>query len=109
MTRLAPEAAALRASCRLLELLRHRNPPAGAEGVLADPQHNRGLAALELGQLDHPDDFRAQLWIQPSGLHLVYAHVVIKVGLEDAVQDVVRRQAVLVGLVVAQLGAWSLD
>ena len=67
--------------------------------------HSRGgLAALVLGQDDQPHDLAHQLLVEAGVHQLGSRQVALDVGLEDGVEDVVGRQALVVALTGAQLG-----
>ena len=73
-----------------------------AFGVILMP--GRRLAALVLGGVDHPDHAVHDVLRHAAADQLVAALVLLDVGLEDRVEQVVGRQAVGVALVGAQLG-----
>src|SRR5215212_10546649 len=84
--------------------IRDRHPPIPPERLRRDLYPRRVLASLVLGQVDE-----AQHAVDVAGVvarpdDLVAAHVLLDVGLEDGVEDRVRRERVLVALVGAQLG-----
>src|SRR5829696_917806 len=83
--------------------VRDRHAAVAAERLGADLDARRVLPALVLGEVDEPDDAGDVLLRETPRHELVAAQVVLDVALEDAVEDRVRRQGVLVALVVAQL------
>src|SRR5215217_9431575 len=62
-----------------------------AEGAAGDLGAGRGLAALVLGPVDQADDLSRGVAVEALGHQLVEAGVVLDVGLQDRVQQLVRR------------------
>ena len=81
-----------------------RHAPVAPERALGDLDARRGLAALVLGQVDEPARRVAPPLGQPLGDQLLAAEVQLDVAVQDAVEQLIRRQRVLVALVWAQLG-----
>ena len=85
------------------KLVRDRQAPVAAERLRADLDPGRRLAALVLGAVDEPDHLVDDLLGQAAADQLLAALVLLDVGLEDRVEQVVGRQRVLVALVRLQL------
>ena len=74
------------------------------ERLGGDPHPGRGLAALVLGQVDQAHHPGHQLLVEARFDQLAGGQVALHVGLEDRVEHLVGRQALVVALVGAQLG-----
>src|SRR6266851_5400271 len=91
------------------ELLRDREWPAKAKGARGDLQSGRSLLALVFVLIHVQRDVAHQLQIEAVMIgNLLGAAQVLDVGLQNSVQDIVGRQAVLVLLVGTQLRRRSL-
>src|SRR4028118_1997455 len=75
-----------------------------AEGAARDLDAGWGLAALVLGPVHEADDAPDVVLVEAGGQDLGDALVLLYVGLEDGVEDLVGREGVGVALVLAQLG-----
>src|SRR5438093_1617546 len=80
------------------EAVRDRQPAIASERLRSDPDPRGRLAALVLGAIDHGDHLVDDLGWSSVGDDLVAAAVLLDVGGEDAVEELVRRQRVLVEL-----------
>src|SRR6185503_10106754 len=74
-----------------------------AEAAWRDPDADRALPALVFADLDQLDHALHRFRRQAHRDDLGRAHVALDVRFEDRIELVVRRKAVLVGLVGAQL------
>src|SRR5207248_9196748 len=85
--------------------VRDRRPPVSPERLGSEADARRGLPAFVLGAIDHRDGTVDDIRIEAVAGELLAGAVELDVGLEDAVELGVRRQRVLVQLLVAELGA----
>src|SRR5687768_6489955 len=75
-----------------------RHAAVAAEGLARDPHPDRRLAALPLGDVDHPGDPPHELGIVPALDEVLDGEVVLYVRLDDRVEDLVGRQVLVVPL-----------
>ena len=80
----------------------NRHAPAGAEGAVGHFQAGRRLLALEFRAADEPEHAPDGVCFESGRDDRVRRLVMLDVTLQDRVEDVVRRQRVLVGLVRPQ-------
>src|SRR3954452_8913375 len=86
--------------------IRGRQTPVAVERLRRDADARWRLAALVLGQVDQTDHAADLLLVEPTGAQFFGIEVLLDVALEDRVQNVVRRQRLVVALLVAELGRW---
>src|SRR5437773_2691637 len=79
-------------------------PAVAAEGLLAQPDSGRRLAALVLGPVDQGDGAFDDVEIEAVRAQLLGGAVLLDVGGEHLVERRIGRQRVLVELVFPQLG-----
>src|SRR6185437_2268602 len=82
--------------------LSNRNTPPDAERLAGHFQSGRGLAALVFVQINQPHDALHRSFVKSARDDFRSGPALDHVGFEDRVEDVVRWQRVLVGLVRAQ-------
>src|SRR2546430_5408637 len=97
--------AARRAKRLAAPLVRDRCPAVAAEGLLAEPDTGRRLAALVLGTVDHRHGALDDVRIEAVRAQLLGGAVFLDVGCEDLVEGGIGRQRILVQLVVPQFCA----
>src|SRR5262245_60921379 len=81
-----------------------RQPPIPAERLGRHPDTRGCLPPLTLGTVDQPDDLQDRFLWKPLGDKLVDPLVPLDVALQNPVEDLVRRQRVLVELIWTKLG-----
>src|SRR4051794_11363350 len=79
-------------------------PPVAAEVLRRDLRPGRVLAPLPLGEVDQPDHLVDDVGVVPGREQVGPAQVALDVVDEDGIEDLVRRQPVLVDLPRGQLG-----
>jgi hypothetical protein len=87
-----------------MKFIRDRHSPVASEGARRDFDPGRGLSALVLVEVDLPDDPADGLFVVAFGDDRFEAQILLDVKFQDRVEDVIRRQRVLIGLVVAKFG-----
>src|SRR5271157_2367074 len=85
-----------------------RHTPAGSEGARGDFEGWGGLLALELGGADQLQNLAYGALLKALGYDFLGRLALLDMQLENPVEQLVRREAVLVGLVGAQLGGRGL-
>src|SRR3954471_11243591 len=85
-----------------------RDPAVLAERLRSDAYADRGLPPLVLGDVDQPHDPLHRFRVEAEIDQLRDREVVLHVPLDDGVEDLVRRQALVVSLVGPQLGGGRL-
>src|SRR5579862_124176 len=88
------------------ETLRDGHAAAHAEGMARDLQTGNGLRPFVFIQIDLADDPPHRGFVKTAGDNIPPGNVLLHVKLEDAVEQIVRRQGVLIRLVRLQFGAW---
>src|SRR4029077_13433658 len=87
-----------------------RHAPVTSEGARGDLDPGRSLAALVLGEVDEADGAVDLRGGEALGDQLLAALIELDVAAQDAVEQLVGGQGVLIDLIGAQLGGgWALD
>ncbi len=79
--------------------MNNRIPPAGPEGLGGHFNAERSLFAFVLIEFDAPDNVPDQINLKPIAGNVLHGLVFFKIGVENGVQNLIRRQIILVALV----------